>query len=89
MEAFRRDIKKYEKILGKKSLSIKQQKEILRELKARPLRQSVEVMCDNIDFVNFESKKYIKDYLLVTLEFDDGSTVTFKPNDYTFTRLVK
>ena len=79
LEPIKRDIAKYEKRLETKSLTIKQQKRILQELKARPYSWSYTETHDPIDFQDATAAKFYHQNL--SAELDDGRTLSFKVND--------
>jgi hypothetical protein len=79
IEPIKRDIAKYEKRLETESLTIKQQKRILQELKARPYSWSYAETCDPIDFMDATAAKLY--HRGVSVELDDGRILLFKVND--------
>lgn len=79
LKPIKRKIEKYEERLKTSSLNIKQQKEILQELKARPYRfvydQALETPIDLVIQYGVKNAKYRK---ILILEMDSGETYTFK-----------
>lgn len=82
LEPIKRRIDKYEEALKKKSLTIEQQKEILQELKARPYRFVYDETLETpIDIYKNIKVRYRK---TLTLELDNGHTITFKIKEAKF-----